>query len=224
MFKSKYRNKILKSAEKYYQQLNNKDFSHDINHFFRVEKLAKRIGKEEKADLEILEAASLLFDIARNLEDKGKVKDHAVAGSKIARNLLVRIDFPKEKINATCHTILTHRKSKGKKPKTIEAKILQDADYLDALGAIDVARILGSTFQSKKYRRPVFVDDGVRWGKLKEKEAKSAIHYLIYKLNLSKMQPKNFHTRLGRKIAEKRFKFARQFSEKFMAEWRGEDF
>lgn len=224
MFESKYRYKIIKEAEKYYKLLNKKDFSHNINHFLRVEKMAKRIGKEEKADLEILEATSLLFDVARDLEDRGKVKDHAIAGSKIAKKILLKIGFPKEKINSVCYAILTHRKSKGEKPITIEAKILQDADYLDALGAIDITRILGSTFQSKKYKRPVFVDDGVRWSKIKREEVKSAIHYLIHKLNLPKMQPKNFYTKFSRKIAKKRFKFAKQFAENFLAEWRGEDF
>jgi len=82
---TKYRELILKSAKKYYDQLNNEDFSHDFNHILRVERLAKRITESEAADIEIIEASCLLFDVARILEDKGKVSDHAEEGSKIAK-------------------------------------------------------------------------------------------------------------------------------------------
>src|SRR3989344_3154168 len=145
---TKYREPILKHAKKYYDELNEKDISHDFNHFLRVERLAKRIAKAEKADIEIIEASCLLFDVARILEDEGEVEDHAEEGSKIANEILEKIHFPKAKIEAVCHAILVHRKSKGRKPKTIEAKILQDADYLDALGAVDIARVIASSIQS----------------------------------------------------------------------------
>ena len=212
-----FREKILKLTEKYYNKLDKEDFSHDFNHVLRVERLALRIGKEEGADLEILDAAALLFDVARGLEDSGKIKDHAEEGSKIARDILKKIDFPKEKIESVCHAILVHRKSYNRKPETIEAKIIQDADYLDALGAIDIARVISSCLKSKKYKRPIYVDEPED-----SNENKSGIHYLLYKLKHPKLQPQNFNTKMGRKIAKERFEFIREFTFRFIKEWKGE--
>ena len=213
---TKYREIILKSAKKYYDELNNEDFSHDFNHILRVERLAKRIAESENADIEIIEASCLLFDVARILEDKGKVSDHAEEGSKIAKQILDKINFPKEKIDSVCHAILVHRKSKGRKPETIEAKILQDADYLDALGAVDIARVIASSLQSKKYKRPIYVEPANG-----DKEIKSAIHYFLHKIEHSKLQPNKFHTKLGRQLAKERFDFMKKFTERFIDEWNG---
>tara|TARA_Y100000031_G_scaffold55275_1_gene62918 strand:- start:212 stop:862 length:651 start_codon:yes stop_codon:yes gene_type:complete len=213
---TKYRELILKSAKKYYDQLNNEDFSHDFNHILRVERLAKRIAESENVDIEIIEASCLLFDVARILEDKGKVSDHAEEGSKIAKQILEKINFPKDKIDSVCHAILVHRKSKGRKPETMEAKILQDADYLDALGAVDIARVIASSLQSKKYKRPIYVEptnDDI--------EIKSAIHYFLHKIEHPKLQPNKFHTKLGRQLAKERFDFMKEFTERFIDEWNG---
>jgi uncharacterized protein len=212
-----YREKILKLTKKYYKKLDGEDFSHNFDHFLRVEKLAKRIGKEENADLEVIEASCLLFDIARILEDEGKAKDHAEEGAKIAREILEKINFPNEKIDNVCHSILVHRKSKNRIPETIEAKILQDSDYLDAMGAIDIARVILSSFVSKKYKRPVYVDEPYTGN-----ENLSAIHYMIHKINHPKLQPENFNTKLGKDLAKERFKFSKNFVERFIKEWKGE--
>lgn len=213
-----FRDKILAAAKKYYQELDDSDFSHNFDHVLRVENLAKKIGEDEKADLQIIEAASLLFDVARKSEDEGKITDHAKEGSNIARQILLEIGFPQEKIDSVCHAILVHRKSKNRVAESLEARILQDADYLDALGAIDIARIIGSSFQSKKYRRPIYVDRPFEGDK---DENTSAIHYLIYKLHNPKMQPEKFHTRMGRRLAKDRFKFVQEFADRFVREWKG---
>lgn len=213
---TKYRELIIKEAQKYYDKLNKIDFSHNFDHFLRVERLAKRIGKEEKADIQILEASALLIDIARILEDERKTHDHAIEGAKIAKKILNKINFPKEKIEQVCYAIEVHRKSKGIKAKTIEAKILQDADYLDALGAIDISRVIASSLQSKKYKRPIFVEipfDG--------KNINSAIDYFLLKIVHPKLEPKNFNTKLGRKLAKERFNFMKEFTHRFIDEWFG---
>jgi len=213
---TKFREQILKLIEEYYVQLNEKDFSHDFNHVLRVERLAKRIAEKENADIEIIEASCLLFDVARILEDQGKVQDHAEEGSRIAKEILEMINFPKEKINAVCHAILVHRKSKGREAETIEAKILQDADYLDALGAIDIARVIASALQSEKYKGPIYTEHPT--GKTVNK---SAIHYLQEKLAHPKLQPDQFHTKLGKELAKERFNFMNNFVEQFLDEWKG---
>jgi len=134
----------------------------------------------------------------------------------LQKKILEKINFPREKINSVCHAILVHRKSKGRKPETIEAKILQDADYLDALGAVDIARVIASSLQSKKYRRPIYVEPTDE-----DKKIKSAIHYFLHKLEHPKLQPSKFHTKLGRQLAKERFNFMKEFTERFIDEWNG---
>jgi uncharacterized protein len=132
---------------------------------------------------------------------------------------LCEIGFSKEKIEAVCYAIFVHRKSKGRAPETIEAKILQDSDYLDAIGAVDVARVIASSLQSKKYRRPIYVDKPFEGEK---DENTSGIHYLLFKIEHPKLQPEKFHTELGRRIASERFEFMKLFADTFIKEWRGE--
>ncbi len=214
---TQYRARILEKIKGYLEELDKNDFSHNSSHVFRVERLAKRIALEEGADLEIIEVASLLFDIARDLEDKGIVEDHATEGAKIARKVLSEIGFPPEKIEAVCHAIYVHRRSKNRTPQTLEAKILQDADYLDAMGAVDIARVIASALQSKKYSKPIYKE-----GRDGDADPHySAIHFLIYKLRHPKHQPENFHTKTGRKLAKERYKFMKEFVERFIDEWYG---
>ena len=215
---TKYRDKILSEIKTYLDELDKEDFSHNSDHIFRVEKIAKRIAKEEGADLEIIEAACLLFDIARGLEDKGIIEDHATKGVEIAKEILPEIGFPEDKIEDVCHAIFVHRRSKNRKPETLEAKVLIDADYLDAMGAVDVARVLASALQSKKYRKPIYVDKRCKGY---NDPNYSAIHFLFYKLNHPKHKPSNFYTKLGRKLAKGRFNFMKEYAERFVDEWHG---
>lgn len=216
---TKYRQKILELTKKYYDKLDKEDFSHNSDHFFRVENLAKRIAEDEGADIEVVEAASLLFDVARDLEDRGEIKDHAEKGAEIAREILEKIGFPLEKINNVCHAILVHRRSKNRNPETIEAKILRDADYLDAMGAVDIARVFASALQSQKYKKPIFLDKPFQ--DVKGIEHLSAIHFLLYKINHPKHQPENFYTKLGKKLAIERFNFMKEYTQRFIDEWHG---
>jgi len=214
----KYSEQIKKIAQSYFNELDKSDFSHGFTHIQRVLTFCFVIGKKEGGDLETLEAAALLHDIARNQEDSGEIEDHAKEGAKLAEKILKEIGFPEEKIQNVVHCVFVHR-SKGEPPQTIEAKILQDADRLDALGAVDVARVIGSSFQSKEFNRPVYIDEPY----VDENDGhKSAIHYLIHKTVQPKRKPENFNTETGRKIAKERFKFSLEFIDRFIKEWHGE--
>jgi uncharacterized protein len=214
---TKYRQKILDLTKEYRDELDNNDFSHDSNHIFRVERLAKAIAKEEKADMEVIEAACLIFDVARGLEDKGEIQDHAEEGVNIARKILKEINFPADKIENVCHTIYVHRRSKDMIPETIEAKILKDADYLDALGAIDIARSISSSLQSQEYKRPIYVDKVFEPG---DKDL-SAIHFMSHQVSSEKHQPEKFFTKRGKQMAKDRYMFLKEFVERFVDEWHG---
>jgi uncharacterized protein len=103
--------------------------------------LAVRIAKAENADLEVVKAAALLHDIARAMEDEGKIDDHATEGAKMAERILEEVNFPEDRIDNVIYCIETHRFKKSIVPESLEAKILQDADRLDMIGAIGIARV-----------------------------------------------------------------------------------
>ena len=128
--------KIKKRSEEFFRLSH-----HDRFHIERVCNLAVRIAKEENADLNVIKAAALLHDIARAKEDEGKIADHATEGAKMARKILEEVNFPKEKIAKVIHCIEAHRFKKRMEAKSLEAKILQDADRLDIIGAIGIARV-----------------------------------------------------------------------------------
>jgi uncharacterized protein len=113
--------------------------SHGLDHTLRVTHLCGIIGDYEKANPDIVIPAALLHDIARPQEEKTKIP-HEIAGSAMAESFLKSIGYNSELIPAITHAILTHRFSSSLPPQSLEAKILSDADKLDASGAIGLAR------------------------------------------------------------------------------------
>jgi uncharacterized protein len=128
----------LISIERARQQYEGADAIHDFDHVLRVLALAERLAREEGADLEIVRTATLLHDVARVEETDRLAHDHAQAGADVARKLLAG-NSP-DRVEAVAHAIAAHRFRSGPAPQTIEAKVLHDADKLDAIGAIGVAR------------------------------------------------------------------------------------
>ena len=124
----------IEEARHHYQGA---DAVHDFDHVRRVLALAERLARAEGADVEIVRTAALLHDAARGQGDR-LAADHAQAGAEIARRLLA--GHPPEKIEAVAHAIAAHRFRAGPSPQTLEAMVLHDADKLDAIGAIGVAR------------------------------------------------------------------------------------
>ena len=115
--------------------------AHDWHHVGRVEALAERLLEEyDDADERTVRLAVLLHDIGRAREDRGNIDDHATWGAREARSLLAERDVSETRIDAVCHAIRAHRYSNELEPETIEAEILCDADNLDALGAVGIAR------------------------------------------------------------------------------------
>lgn len=134
---------ILKETKKHFTSTHG---SHDFDHVERVLKMAIHIAKKEqknnhKIDFEILKLATILHDIGRHGSDKEKGQtDHAKDGATIATEILKKYKFSKEKIAKITHCIEAHRFRTKTKPKTLEAKILFDADKLDSIGAIGIGR------------------------------------------------------------------------------------
>ncbi|MBU0926363.1 MAG: HD domain-containing protein [Spirochaetes bacterium] len=115
---------------------------HDFSHVERVLATAERLALEEGADPFVVSLAALLHDIGRGLEPRlGPLPDrHEELSVEIAGPFLEARGLPRSVIDAVLDAILNHRHRRGRTPSSIEAKCLYDADKLDSLGAVGVAR------------------------------------------------------------------------------------
>ncbi len=116
------------------------DPAHDFEHVLRVYETAKMICTEEKANKKLVLYSALLHDIASFPKNDKRSKISSTKSSKEAKKILKKFSFPDEEIKIISNAIEDHSFSKHKKPTSLEGKILQDADRLDAIGAIGIAR------------------------------------------------------------------------------------
>ena len=201
--------------------------AHNIDHVMRVYNLCKLIAESENnVNMNVLEPAALLHDIARVIEsnDKSGATDHAVLGSEIAREFLTELDYPKDLIKQIQHCISTHRYRSGNVPKTIEAQILFDADKLDAIGAIGIARtfMLAGQFGQRivvdttdEYVESNIVDNG----RIKDVSRHSPLMEYEYKF---KRIPDKLFTDRGKEIGESRLEYMDVFFSRLDKEMKGE--
>lgn len=114
---------------------------HGPDHMERVHQTALHIGRLMGARLDVLSAAAILHDIGRRHEtrEQGRIC-HAEKGAELARHILADFHFPEHTIAAILHCIRTHRYRGDARPRTLEARILYDADKLDSIGAIGIGR------------------------------------------------------------------------------------
>jgi len=206
---------IKKEAQKFFK---GKNSSHDWEHTDRVCKIALHIAKTENADSEIVEIASWLHDIAREEQNEsaGKIC-HAERGAVLAKEILERNDFPKEKTEKVCHCIARHRFKKGEAPESLEAKILYDADKLDSIGAIGLGRAFQFSGEvgSKLHNSDItYIED------TKEYSADDTA-WREFCVKLKKVKDSMF-TREGKRIAQSRHKFMVDFFERLEKEVKGE--
>jgi len=190
---------------------------HEWEHTERVYNLAMCIGKKEDADLEVLGLAVILHDIARKEQDESNGKiDHAERGAIIAKEILEKYNFPKEKLKNILHCIQSHRYRNDIIPSTIEAKVLYDADKLDAIGAIGVGR----NFSFAGHVGAKVHDKNVNLDKSAEYTIDDTA-YREYMVKLKYIKDKII-TDTGKKIAEGRHDFQEKFFERLNKEVDGE--
>lgn len=206
--------------------------AHDLEHTFRVLKLAKKIAeKEGKVNMEVIELAALLHDIARVKEDSDKTgnTDHAVLGAEMARKILSDLGYPNETVDAVCHAIRTHRFRGENVPETIEAKILFDADKLDAIGAVGIARAYmiagerGEPLYMEASDLDAYKKENLVGGKLNGRIKDISKHSvnIEYETKFKKI-PDRLFTETARKIAKDRLEFMAQYFGRLKKEIEGE--
>lgn len=188
---------------------------HDWSHVERVYNLSEKIARSENADLDIVRISALLHDIARKKEDLCEVECHANEGSKMAQEILSKLKFDPIIIQKVSHAISCHRYKKKIKPDTLEAKILQDADRLDALGAVCIGRIF--TFGGEK-KRPMY-DPKLPPRSFYDGNGATSLNHFFEKIFY--LKPSEFNTKTAKEIAKKRYSFTKLFVKRFLDEWEG---
>jgi len=173
------------------------DPGHSLEHIVRVYDAGMQIGLEENANMEILEPALLLHDIIR--PTKEKEEEHALVSANHAREILPSFGYSKKEIDAIDHAIRMHsRSSKQEGAKTLEAKIVYDADKQDGLGHAGIAR--------------TFLLCGARGYDLSQ----TAMWYLERIIDVAKNEP--LYTPSGRRMANEKLKISLDFCRKVLGE------
>ena len=141
------RNDILSKVRTFAYNNSEKNDIHGFKHVERVLKLSSEIGAVLKANLPVIKIAALLHDVGRSLKKEDEVKNHAEISAELAENFITKNNFniAIEDVENILHCIRAHSFSNDLEPITLEAKILSDADKLDALGAIGLYRTIGFT-------------------------------------------------------------------------------
>lgn len=188
------------------------DSAHDLNHILRVVKNAKQILENETADAEIVIAGAWLHDCVILPKDHPDRKNASTLAAEKAGDFLSGIEFPMDKIEGVRHAVEAHSFSAGIPPQTTEANIVQDADRLDAIGAIGIARCL---MIGGNLNRPLYSpEDPLSENREPDDSIWTVDHFYekLFKL------PGLMYTKSAKREAERRV----QFMKKYLQELKGE--
>ncbi len=194
--------------------------SHDFDHVLRVTMLAERIARAEGADLVVVCTAALLHDIG---ESRDREQHHRV-GAALARDLLR--DQPAALVDAVAHAIEAHRFRTSPDPQTLEAQVVFDADKLDTLGAIGVARACayagehGNALWNMPWRAIAAMGSDAATQPVALGTAYTPGHEFVYKL--SRIADR-LYTATARAIARERTAFMQAFFDRLDQEMMGMD-
>lgn len=205
----------ITEARSYYHEA---ESGHDFDHVLRVLALAERLARAEGADLEIVRAAALLHDIARSDEDESRGDDHAAMAAERARAILRERGMAPERVEAVAHAIAAHRFRGSAIPQTLEAKVLFDADKLDSIGAIGIARAFAISGALKQRLWGEVAADAVA-----TRNQRNSSHTAVaeFAVKLSKVRERVF-TQSARQIADERHTYMAAFFERLEHEVNGE--
>lgn len=193
------------------------DSAHDFDHVLRVVNLAEKIARAEGANAEIVRAAALLHDIGL---DQGRA-GHETSAANRAKEILREHGYDESFVEAVAHAIESHRFRSGPTPQTLEAKVLFDADKLDSIGAIGVARAYafgGHRGQKLWAAVPTDYVDAMD-GREADPNQHTAVHEFHVKLKRIKDR---MHTATGQALAEERHAYMVEFYAQLDREVKGD--
>lgn len=188
------------------------DEAHDIEHIERVVKSAKRIGIKEGAEMHVVIPAAWLHDCINVDKESSKRNLGSKYSADAAIDFLKSISYPEEYYADIHHAIHAHSFSANVETETIEAKVVQDADRIDALGAIGLARCI--SYSAGKNRKLYCAKDPFAESReLNEKEY-AIDHFYTKLLTL----PKTMKTAYGKELAQERADFLQLFLDNLKKE------
>jgi uncharacterized protein len=170
-----------------------------MDHIERVLTTAEKIGRQEGTDLDVLRAAAYLHDIAVPLN---KARHYAL-GARLARGLLGETSAGQEETEAIVHAIEAHSRYGGPDPQTLEARVLYDADTVEFVGAIGLARGIVRAMESGEYSGDV-------------RQLPALVDHMI--AQVEGLQ----HTKQGKAMADGRIVWLLEYKARLEAELRGD--
>ncbi|TBR10914.1 MAG: HD domain-containing protein [Candidatus Nitrosotenuis sp.] len=181
------------------------DPAHDFEHIMRVYKNAKKIAKHENANMRLVLTSALLHDVVSFPKSDKRSKTSSLKSAQKAKRILKKYHYTAHEISVIFDAIADHSFSRNKIPETMEGKILQDADRLDALGAIGIAR----TFSvGGAENRPIYnVSDPFCNARTPDDKSWTIDHFYCKLLVLEK----KMNTKFAKKEAKRRTKVLKDF-------------
>ncbi len=204
--------KVLDSIKNEVKEIMDNDSAHDFEHVMRVYKNAQKICILEKANEKLVLSAALLHDIISYPKSDKRSKLSSIQSAKKSEQILKKYNFAKEEISIISDAIRDHSFSQNKIPRTLEGKILQDADRLDALGAIGIARVFAT---SGSLKRPFYnIDDPFCKTRTPDDKTWTVDHFFQKLLKLELLM----NTKSGKVEAKKRTGILKKFLKQLKQE------
>ena len=196
---------VLDEIKKEVESIMAPDPAHDIGHIMRVYRNAQKICRAEKADEKLVLCAVLLHDIVKFPKSSGRSGLSAAKSAQQAGKILKKHGFAPAEIQLVSDAIRDHSFSLNRIPETLEGKILQDADRLDAIGAIGIARVFTVGGAES---RPLYNDeDPFCRSRAPDDKLWTLDHFYKKLLALESLM----NTKSGRSEAERRTKILKDF-------------
>ena len=196
---------VIDSIKNESKEIMDNDSAHDFNHVMRVYKNAQKICKKEKVNEKLVLCAVLLHDVVSYSKSDKRSKTSSLKSAKKSELILKKYDFSKEEITIISDAIRDHSFSQNKIPESIVGKILQDADRLDALGAMGIARVFAT---GGLLKRPFYnIDDPFCKIRKPDDKTWTVDHFYQKLLKLESLM----NTKSGKLEAQKRTKVLKEF-------------
>ncbi len=196
---------VIDSIKSESKEIMDNDSAHDFDHVMRVYKNAQKICKKEKANEKLVLCSALLHDIVSYPKSDKRSKLSSIESAQKSKLILKKYNFSKEEIIIISDAIRDHSFSQNKTPKSIVGKILQDADRLDAIGAIGIARVFatGGSLKRQFYN----IDDPFCKTRKPNDNIWTVDHFYQKLLKLASLM----NTKSGKMEAQERTKVLKEF-------------
>ena len=203
---------VIDSIKNEVKKIMDNDSAHDFDHVMRVYSNAQKICKKEKANEKLVLCAALLHDIVSYPKSDKRSKMSSTESAKKSKILLKRYDFSNDEILIISDAIRDHSFSQNKIPESIVGKILQDADRLDAIGAIGIARVFAT---GGSLKRPFYnIDDPFCKTRTPDDKTWTVDHFYKKLLKLESLM----NTKSGKMEAKKRTTVLKDFLKQLKLE------